>query len=103
MTANFAKLVFKKSARYRLMLNKQCTTLPNVYCSLFTSKEVFSATLTDFEFAWMLRKKQRRNEFPNELFCQVCSLTFKGKILNTQFIKTLTKDRDQDYYKNLPF
>ena len=53
MTANFARLVFKKSARYRLMLNEQCTTLPNVYCCLFTSKEVFSATSTDFEFAWM--------------------------------------------------
>ena len=38
---------------YRLMLNKQCTTLPNVYCCLFAFKKVFSAILTDFVFAWM--------------------------------------------------
>ena len=33
----------------RLMLNKRCTTLPNVYCCLFASKKVFSVILTDFE------------------------------------------------------
>ena len=81
------------------MLNKQCTALPSIYCCLFASKKVFSAILTDFEFAWPwiidCVKSKEKKELPNEPFCQVCSLNFNDKILSGQLIKSLTKDRDR--------
>ena len=72
---------------YRLMLNKQCTTLPNVYCCLFA--------FSDFDCFWVRLddcvKSKDENSYQMSHFAKS---VLWSELLSSQFTKSLKKDRD---------
>ena len=69
------------------MLNKQCTTLPNVYCCL--------SAFSDFDCFWVRLddcvKSKDENSYQMSHFAKS---VLWSELLSSQFTKSLTKDRD---------